>query len=116
MTAGSWAAARRRCSPRPGRRSTGPGRKAGRPGSPRKLSLAYFALGPGARDHADSYLLHYYNWLGDVARQIAAGAAVSTEMVKGYAAAFEAAGGDELIFVPATASPDQVTLLAGAVL
>jgi hypothetical protein len=37
-------------------------------------------------------------------------------MVKGYAAAFEAAGCDELIFVPATASPDQVTLLAGAVL
>ena len=28
----------------------------------------------------------------------------------------EAAGCDELIFVPATASPDQVTLLAGAVL
>jgi alkanesulfonate monooxygenase SsuD/methylene tetrahydromethanopterin reductase-like flavin-dependent oxidoreductase (luciferase family) len=90
--------------------------EAGRPGKPRKLSLAYFALGPGARGHADNYLLHYYNWLGDVAQQIAAGAAVSAEMVKGYAAAFEAAGCDELIFVPTTASPDQVTLLAGAVL
>jgi hypothetical protein len=90
--------------------------QAGRPGKPRKLSLAYFALGPEARGHADSYLLHYYNWLGDVAQQIAAGAAVSTEMVKGYAAAFEAAGCDELIFVPTTASPDQVTLLAEAVL
>jgi alkanesulfonate monooxygenase SsuD/methylene tetrahydromethanopterin reductase-like flavin-dependent oxidoreductase (luciferase family) len=90
--------------------------QAGRPGRPRKLSLAYFALGPEARGHADNYLLHYYNWLGDVARQIAAGAAVSTEMVKGYAAAFEAAGCDELIFVPTTASPDQVTLLAEAVL
>jgi alkanesulfonate monooxygenase SsuD/methylene tetrahydromethanopterin reductase-like flavin-dependent oxidoreductase (luciferase family) len=90
--------------------------EAGRPGKPRKLSLAYFALGPEARGHADNYLLHYYNWLGDVARQIAAGAAVSAEMVKGYAAAFEAAGCDELIFVPTTASPDQVTLLAGAVL
>jgi|SRR4051795_13376562 alkanesulfonate monooxygenase SsuD/methylene tetrahydromethanopterin reductase-like flavin-dependent oxidoreductase (luciferase family) len=90
--------------------------EAGRPGRPRKLSLAYFALGPEARGHADNYLLHYYNWLGDVARQIAAGAAVSTEMAQGYAAAFEAAGCDELIFVPATASPDQVTLLAEAVL
>jgi alkanesulfonate monooxygenase SsuD/methylene tetrahydromethanopterin reductase-like flavin-dependent oxidoreductase (luciferase family) len=90
--------------------------EAGRPGKPRKLSLAYFALGPEARGHADNYLLHYYNWLGDVAQQIAAGAAVSTEMVKGYAAAFESAGCDELIFVPTTASPDQVTLLAGAVL
>ena len=89
---------------------------AGRPGKPRKLSLAYYALGPEARDQADGYLLHYYGWLGDVARQIAAGAAVSTEMVKGYAAAFESAGCDELIFVPTAASPDQVTLLAGAVL
>jgi alkanesulfonate monooxygenase SsuD/methylene tetrahydromethanopterin reductase-like flavin-dependent oxidoreductase (luciferase family) len=90
--------------------------EAGRPGRPRKLSLAYFALGPGARDDADTYLLHYYNWLGEVAQQIAAGAAVSAEMAKGYAAAFGSAGCDELIFVPTTASPDQVTLLAGAVL
>ena len=74
--------------------------EAGRPGKPRKLSLAYFALGPNARNQADNYLLHYYDWLGDVARQIAAGAAVSTEMVKGYADAFASAGCDELIFVP----------------
>jgi alkanesulfonate monooxygenase SsuD/methylene tetrahydromethanopterin reductase-like flavin-dependent oxidoreductase (luciferase family) len=91
-------------------------KEAGRPGRPRKLSLAYFALGSGARNHADHYLLHYYDWLGDVARQIAAGAAVSTEMVKSYAAAFASAGCDELIFVPTSASPDQITLLAGAVL
>jgi len=51
--------------------------EAGRPGKARKLSLAYFALGPDARNEADNYLLHYYGWLGDVARQIAAGAAVS---------------------------------------
>lgn len=89
---------------------------AGRPGKARKLSLVYFALGSGARDQADNYLLHYYHWLGDVARQIAAGAAVSAEMVKGYAAAFAAAGCDELIFIPTGASPDQVGLLASAVL
>jgi alkanesulfonate monooxygenase SsuD/methylene tetrahydromethanopterin reductase-like flavin-dependent oxidoreductase (luciferase family) len=89
---------------------------ADRPGRPRKLSIAYFALGPDARNQADNYLLHYYHWLGDVARQIAAGAAVSTDMVKGYAAAFEAAGCDELIFIPTTAAPDQIGLLADAVL
>ena len=72
--------------------------------------------GPGARNQADNYLLHYYGWLGDVARQIAAGAAVSTEMVKSYAAAFASAGCDELIFVPTTAAPDQIGLLARAVL
>jgi alkanesulfonate monooxygenase SsuD/methylene tetrahydromethanopterin reductase-like flavin-dependent oxidoreductase (luciferase family) len=90
--------------------------EADRPGKPRKLSLAYFALGSTARNQADNYLLQYYNWLGDVARQIAAGAAVSAEMVKGYAAAFASAGCDELIFVPTTASPDQIGLLAEAVL
>ena len=90
--------------------------EAGRPGRPRKLSLAYFALGPQARDQADNYLLHYYDWLGEVARQIAAGAAVSSEMAQGYAAAFASAGCDELIFVPTTAAPDQIGLLADAVL
>ena len=36
-------------------------------------------------------------------------------MAKGYAGAFEARGCDELIFVPTTASPDQIGLLAQAV-
>ena len=43
-------------------------------------------------------------------------APISTDMVKDYAAAFESAGGDELIFIRATASPGQLELLAGAVL
>lgn len=87
---------------------------ADRPGRPRKLALAYYALGPDAREHADSYLLHYYGFLGDTARQVAASAAVSAEMVKSYAAGFEAAGCDELIFVPTTSRPDQIELLAEA--
>ncbi len=37
-------------------------------------------------------------------------------MVKAYAAAFEANGCDEIIFVPTTSSPDQIDLLAEAVL
>ena len=80
----------------------------GRPGKPRKLSLAYFALGPDARALADGYLGHYYAFLGDIAGQIAASAAVSPEMVKGYAAAFAEAGCDELIFVPTSSSLEQV--------
>jgi len=88
---------------------------AGRAGRPRKLTLAYFALGPDARAQADGYLHHYYAWLGDIAGMIAAGAAVSAEMVKGYAAAFESAGCDEIIFVPTASSLDQVALLAEAV-
>jgi alkanesulfonate monooxygenase SsuD/methylene tetrahydromethanopterin reductase-like flavin-dependent oxidoreductase (luciferase family) len=89
---------------------------AGRSGRPRKLTLAYFALGPDARALADNYLLNYYAFLGDIAQQIAAGAAVSGEMVKAYAAAFEANGCDEIIFVPTASRPDQLELLAEAVL
>jgi alkanesulfonate monooxygenase SsuD/methylene tetrahydromethanopterin reductase-like flavin-dependent oxidoreductase (luciferase family) len=89
-------------------------KEAGRPGRPRKLTLAYFALGPDARAHADGYLLSYYGFLGEVANQIAAGASVSPEMVKSTAAAFEAAGCDEVIFVPTASSFDQLDLLAEA--
>jgi alkanesulfonate monooxygenase SsuD/methylene tetrahydromethanopterin reductase-like flavin-dependent oxidoreductase (luciferase family) len=88
---------------------------AGRPGRPRKLALAYFSLGDGARERADSYLRHYYAWLGEFAGQIAAGAAVTPDMAKDYAAAFEQAGCDELIFVPTSARLDQVDLLADAI-
>ena len=88
---------------------------AGRPGRPRKLSLAYFALGPDARAQADAYLLRYYGFLGDMARQIAASAAISAEMVTAYAAAFESSGCDELIFIPTASHPDQVRLLAEAI-
>jgi alkanesulfonate monooxygenase SsuD/methylene tetrahydromethanopterin reductase-like flavin-dependent oxidoreductase (luciferase family) len=87
---------------------------AGRPGKPRKLALAYFALGPGAQEEAVSTIKSYYAWLGDFADQIAAGVAASTEMVKGYIAGFERSGCDELIFAPGSARLDQVTLLAEA--
>jgi alkanesulfonate monooxygenase SsuD/methylene tetrahydromethanopterin reductase-like flavin-dependent oxidoreductase (luciferase family) len=87
----------------------------GRAGRPRKLTLAYFALGPDARAQADGYLHNYYAWLGDIADMIAAGAAVNAEMAKAYAAAFEAVGCDEIIFVPTASSLDQITLLAEAV-
>ena len=88
---------------------------AGRQGRPRKLTLAYFGLGPEARSQAEGYLLHYYGWLGDIANMIAGGAAVSPEMVKSYIAAFEASGCDEIIFVPTASRLDQVSLLADAI-
>ena len=59
--------------------------------------------------------MHYYGWLGEIANMIAGGAAVSPEMVKSYAAAFEASGCDEIIFVPTTSRLDQVSLLAEAI-
>ncbi|HEV2251795.1 MAG TPA: LLM class flavin-dependent oxidoreductase [Streptosporangiaceae bacterium] len=89
--------------------------EAGRAGRPRKLTLAYFGLGPEARSQAEGYLLHYYGWLGDIANMIAGGAAVTPEMVKSYIAAFEASGCDEIIFVPTASRLDQVSLLADAI-
>jgi alkanesulfonate monooxygenase SsuD/methylene tetrahydromethanopterin reductase-like flavin-dependent oxidoreductase (luciferase family) len=88
---------------------------AGRPGRPRKLTLAYFGLGPEARSQAEGYLLHYYGWLGEIANMIAGSAAVSPEMVKSYVAAFEASGCDEIIFVPTASRLDQISLLAQAI-
>jgi alkanesulfonate monooxygenase SsuD/methylene tetrahydromethanopterin reductase-like flavin-dependent oxidoreductase (luciferase family) len=88
---------------------------AGRAGRPRKLTLAYFGLGPEARSQAEGYLLHYYGWLGEIANMIAGGAAVSPEMVKSYIAAFEASGCDEIIFVPTASRLDQISLLAEAI-
>ena len=88
---------------------------AGRPGRPRKLALAYFALGEQARESAQETIRFYYEWLGDIAEQIVASAAVSPEMIKGYAAGFAEAGCDELIFAPGSASLDQITLLAEAI-
>jgi hypothetical protein len=46
---------------------------------------------------------------------VAQSAAVSEEMVRGYAAAFEVAGCDELIFFPCSTDREQVDLLAAAV-
>lgn len=86
----------------------------GRDGKPRKLSLAYFALGGQAREQADGYIKDYYGWLGEFADQIAAGAATSAEMVRGYVSAFEQAGCDELIMCPTSSDPQQVRLLADA--
>jgi len=50
-----------------------------------------------------------------MASQIAAGAAVSAEMIKSSVAAFEAGGCDEVIFVPTASRLDQISLLAEAI-
>lgn len=88
----------------------------GREDTPRKLALAYFALGTDAHERADTYLRHYYSWMGDdVSGMIAASAARNPETVQGYAAGFETVGCDELIFMPTSSDPHQVDLLAAAV-
>ena len=90
--------------------------EAGRDGSPRIMALAYYGLGEGAEETATKSLKDYYGWLGPNADQIAASAATDEDTVKGYLAAFEDAGCDELVLFPTSADPEQVDLLADAAL
>ncbi|HET8953962.1 MAG TPA: LLM class flavin-dependent oxidoreductase [Solirubrobacteraceae bacterium] len=89
---------------------------AGREDEPRTLSLAYYALGDDARGAAQRYLLDYYGFTGEAAASIAGSAATDAGTVAGYFEAFRQAGCDELILFPCDPDPDQVDLLADAVL
>ena len=86
---------------------------AGREGEPRRMSIAYFALGPNADAAAEHDLEHYYSWLGDeLASAIAGSAPTDTDTVRQYVAGFQEAGCDELILFPTSSDPEQVELLA----
>jgi alkanesulfonate monooxygenase SsuD/methylene tetrahydromethanopterin reductase-like flavin-dependent oxidoreductase (luciferase family) len=87
----------------------------GRDGTPYKMALTYFSLGPDARKNAEEGLGDYYEWLGDELKQMIIGsAAKDADTVKQYISAFESQGCDELIFFPAASDPAQVGLLAEA--
>jgi alkanesulfonate monooxygenase SsuD/methylene tetrahydromethanopterin reductase-like flavin-dependent oxidoreductase (luciferase family) len=89
----------------------------GREGAPKVMALCYWGLGDGAEERASKVLHSYYEWLGqETADQIADSAATDAETAKGYVAAFEEAGADELIMFPTNPDPAQVDLLAEAVL
>ena len=87
----------------------------GREGKPRKLALAYFSLGADGERDAQRSLGDYYAWLGeDLARMIVDTAAKDAATVRGYIAAFEGAGCDELFFLPSSSDTGQVGMLAEA--
>jgi alkanesulfonate monooxygenase SsuD/methylene tetrahydromethanopterin reductase-like flavin-dependent oxidoreductase (luciferase family) len=89
---------------------------AGREGEPVGMALAYFSLGDDPEGDANRYLTDYYAFLGaETGSFIAGSAAKDAETVKGYLAAFEDAGCDELILFPCSNDPAQVDLLADAV-
>jgi hypothetical protein len=102
-----------RPAPRGEREARGRLARARREGEPRKVALAYFALGPNATDDAGRYLLHYYD-IGnaDFPRQVASSAATDPKTVKQYVDAFTEAGADELILFPCSTDPAQVDRLA----
>jgi alkanesulfonate monooxygenase SsuD/methylene tetrahydromethanopterin reductase-like flavin-dependent oxidoreductase (luciferase family) len=91
-------------------------RERGREGEPRRLALQYFALGDDPEADTRASIGHYYAIAGEYAEQVIAATAKGEEQIRERVRQFEEAGADELILFPASPDPEQVDLLAGAVL
>jgi alkanesulfonate monooxygenase SsuD/methylene tetrahydromethanopterin reductase-like flavin-dependent oxidoreductase (luciferase family) len=91
--------------------------EAGREGEPYIATLVYFSLGDRAEENARSYLGHYYAARGEEAANAIIGSTVKdADTARAYKQAFADVGCDELFFFPCASDPDQVDLLADAVL
>lgn len=86
--------------------------EAGRPGSPRVVAQAYYALGPGADAAVREHLGDYYSFAGRLADMMIKGAPTTPERLRETARAFAGAGCDELVLVPCASGPEQLDLLA----
>jgi len=91
-------------------------REAGRPGAPRLVALAYYALGPDAADLARAYLSDYYASMGEYAATAVSGALTSPHLVRDQVAAFADAGCDELVLFPCSPDREQLRRLADVTL
>ena len=87
----------------------------GRAGAPRLVAIAYFALGNGARERADKYLLGYYSLLGEGAARVAAGASADEDAIAGIVSTYAELGCDELLFFPCSGEIEQLTRLTDVV-
>jgi alkanesulfonate monooxygenase SsuD/methylene tetrahydromethanopterin reductase-like flavin-dependent oxidoreductase (luciferase family) len=86
--------------------------EAGRPGRPRFVGGAYWALGPDAAARGAAYIRDYYGFLGPMVEGFAASIPSSPEAVKGVIDAYQAVGMDELVLWPCVPELDQVDRLA----
>jgi alkanesulfonate monooxygenase SsuD/methylene tetrahydromethanopterin reductase-like flavin-dependent oxidoreductase (luciferase family) len=91
-------------------------REHGRDGEPLTQVIQYFALGADPEGDTRAAIGHYYASAGDYAEQVIAATAKGEDQVRDRVSQFERAGVDELILFPASPDPEQVDLLAGAVL
>ena len=91
-------------------------RDAGRAQPPRLVGSCWFALGRDARAQLDEYLKRYLNFLGaDVARSLARTVRTdSPAALRRVVADLAALGTDELLLVPTTADPDELSRVADA--
>jgi alkanesulfonate monooxygenase SsuD/methylene tetrahydromethanopterin reductase-like flavin-dependent oxidoreductase (luciferase family) len=91
-------------------------REQGREGTPRKLSLTYYALGDDPEADTVASIGHYYEFAGEYREMVVSGTAKGPDQIRERVRAFEEAGCDELIMFPASADPTQVDRLAQLVL
>ncbi len=100
-----------------------------RPGRPKMVALAYFALGKNATSVVHAFTDRYYNFPPDpgdqaligatgvetLAQVIALGAATTSDAVRSLVTGWAQAGCDELVLLPCAPDPEQVHLLARAI-
>jgi alkanesulfonate monooxygenase SsuD/methylene tetrahydromethanopterin reductase-like flavin-dependent oxidoreductase (luciferase family) len=91
-------------------------REEGREGSPRKMSLTYFALGDDPEAATRATIGHYYESAGEYKEYVVAGTAKGPDEIRERVRRFEAQGCDELIMFPASTDPRVVDELAALVL
>jgi alkanesulfonate monooxygenase SsuD/methylene tetrahydromethanopterin reductase-like flavin-dependent oxidoreductase (luciferase family) len=91
-------------------------REQGREGSPRKMSLTYYALGDDPEADTRASIGHYYEFAGEYQDYVVAGTAKGPDEIRERVHGFEAQGCDELIMFPASTDPSQVDELAALVL
>ncbi|MGH8957651.1 MAG: LLM class flavin-dependent oxidoreductase [Acidimicrobiia bacterium] len=85
----------------------------GRPGSPQLWAQAYFGLSDAGA--VTSYLLDYYRFAGPFAQRIAEAGLTSATQLTNFLRAYEEAGCEELVLLPAIAELSEVERLASIV-
>ena len=75
-------------------------KEAGRPGGPRFVCGAYFALGPGVQHEAESFIRAYYDHLGPILDNVVETVLMSPQQVREAVKAFADIGVDELLLSP----------------
>ena len=91
-------------------------REQGREGSPRKLSLTYYALGDDPEGDTAASIGDYYSFADEYRDYVVAGTAKGPDAIRERVRGFEEAGCEELIMFPASTDPAQVDELAQIVL
>ncbi|OLF17337.1 LLM class flavin-dependent oxidoreductase [Actinophytocola xanthii] len=83
-------------------------REAGREGTPKVVSLTYFALGPRAEELADQYLSDYYGFAPPYAQLVLRNAAVGEAKVRETLDRLTEIGCDEVLLAPCGSGLDQL--------